>query len=90
MLRKKQLSKPFFTKKVEYRGSSPYANFITAKFVAAIFQKFQIYSTNGFFWPKYFITAILIIKPDIQKIAVMKYFGPKNSLAKYLANVKFG
>ena len=29
------------------------------------------------------------IRPAI-KIAEMKYFGPRNKLAKYLANVKFG
>ena len=27
---------------------------------------------------------------NIENVAVMNYFGPKNKLDKYLANVKFG
>jgi hypothetical protein len=31
--------------------------------------------------------VIFIIQPYIKKIVVMKYFGPKNALAKYFLNV---
>ena len=40
-----------------------------------------------FFWPKYFITANFSIFGYIIKIEVMKYFGPKNALAKYIWKV---
>ena len=29
-------------------------------------------------------------KPNVEKVFAMKYFGQKESLAKYLANAKFG
>ena len=74
-----------------YRGSSPYANLITANFINEIFQNFPVFpvllsfkkskcaldnskiskQTNNF------ITAIFMIQPNIEKVAVMKYFGQK-------------
>ena len=41
------------------------------------FKTFLIYLGNAFFWPKYFITAIFMMQPNIEKVIVMKYFGPK-------------
>ena len=42
---------------------------------------------NAFFGPKYFITATFCTFGYIIKIAVMKYFAPKNALAKYIWKV---
>jgi hypothetical protein len=50
----------------------------------------QLKTKQTFFGPKYFITVIFMVYPSIEKVAVMKYFSPKNALAKYLANAKFG
>ena len=42
------------------------------------------------FWAKIFHYCGFYIIAKYRKIAVMKYFGPKNTIAKYLANAKFG
>jgi hypothetical protein len=39
---------------------------------------------NAILGPNYFVTAIFSIFRPIIKITVMKYFGPKIALAKYL------
>ena len=42
------------------------------------------------FWAKIFHYCDFMILPTIEKVIVMKYFGPKKALAKYLVNAKFG
>ena len=71
-----------------YRGSLTYAKFITANFITAIFQNFP----DGLcvFCANYFITAIFMLQAKYRKKHSNEIISPKNALAKYLANAKFG
>ena len=55
-----------------YRGSSPYANFITA-----IFQNIPDIFGLCVFWANYFITAIFILYAKYRKNAVMELLARK-------------
>ena len=52
------------------------------------FKTFQKYLANAFLGQNMSLLRFFIIA-KYRKIAVMKYFDPKNALAKYLANATF-
>ena len=42
-----------------YREFSPYANFINANFVTAVFQNYYYNFANAILWAVYFVTAYI-------------------------------
>ena len=86
-----------------YSGSSPYANFISANFITAMFQNFPKYLAYAFLG--LFISLLQIFgtkqaknrtneikqpKIALPKTAVMKENSPKIALPKILPNANFG
>ena len=54
-----QISQGLAVSGIEYREFSPYANFITANFVAAVFQNYYYNFTNAILWATYFVSAFI-------------------------------
>ena len=69
-----------------YRGSSPYGNFITENFITVIFQNISEIFGLCVFWDNYFITKIFMLKVKYRKKCSNDIISLKKALAKYLAN----
>ena len=49
----------FNSSNFRYREYSPYANFITANFVTAVFQNYYYNLANAILWAIYFVSAFI-------------------------------